>query len=73
MEKRPAVCASVKVEVRKMKWIFGGFIFVVLFSSIMYVQLTIEEEDQKEVNSFVNSHGKTKVPSTWRGLIGKGI
>lgn len=56
-----------------MKFIVGGFIFVLLFSSVVYLQISIEEYDEAQVKAYMDSKGKAKVPDAWRGKIGKGI
>ena len=50
-------------------------VFIILFlaGAIMFFQLEQESQDKREVSRYLNSKGKTPIPSSWRRDMGKGI
>lgn len=49
------------------------FVILVLAGGILFMQMEQQSEDRRAVKAFVDSHGKTPVPPSWRGKIGQGI
>lgn len=55
--------------------VFFIAVFVILFlaGAIMLVRMEQENENRREVTNYLNSKGKTPIPRSWRGKMGKGI
>ncbi|MBP9838807.1 MAG: hypothetical protein KBC84_08840 [Proteobacteria bacterium] len=49
--------------------------FVILFlaGAIMFMQLQQQSSDEHEVKQYLNTRGKSRVPSSWLSKMGKGI
>ena len=59
-----------------MKWLYiAFFIFMLLVGGSVLFQERTEARDAKEIKNYVESKGRTPVPSKWRqgGDYGKGI
>ncbi len=56
-----------------MKAIAIVFGFLLVAGFFAYLELAKEQDDGAEVKAYIESRGKTRVPRSWRGEVGKGI
>ena len=56
-----------------MKYIIGGLIILVFIGAFFYVDQTTTSRDRREIQKFVDSKGKSKMPSAWKDKVGQGI
>ena len=57
-----------------MNYLFmAGFVIFFIIGAVLYIQMDVEQTNEAAVSAFVESRGRTPVPPSWRGLVGKGI
>lgn len=46
---------------------------LIVFGSAIVMEMTRERDESEQIKNFVESHGNTPLPHSWRNEIGKGI
>ena len=44
-----------------------------LFGGAIVFEMTRERDESEQIQKFIETHGETPVPQSWRAQIGKGI
>lgn len=44
-----------------------------LFGGAIVFEMTRERDESEQIRKFIETHGETPVPQSWRAQIGKGI
>ena len=51
----------------------GIFVAIFVFGAFIFFQMEKETENKREVKEYLESHGKTAIPKSWREQVGDGI
>lgn len=54
-------------------FVIGCFVVLGLIGTAMFMSMQVQSHDYGQVQEYLDSRGKAKIPSSWRAEMGKGI